>query len=247
MASRPVGPVTPPRALLLDLDETLLDNSPHQDAITGTSQEIAAMQPGLDSAQLAEANARVWEAYWPEVEDKWTLGALDGAAVSLEAWRRTLRMCGCSDESVVQRAAHAHGRLARASYRLFDDAHELLASASGARTPLALVTNGAPDTQRAKLSMLKVEGWFAAVVISGELGIAKPDPAIFELALDSLEVAKGAVWHVGDSLTADVAGANAAGLTSVWLNRTAVPRANADPEPDIEIRSLSELVPLLAK
>jgi cyclopropane-fatty-acyl-phospholipid synthase len=52
-------------------------------------------------------------------------------------------------------------------------------------------------------------------------------------------------WHIGDSLSSDVAGAKAAGLTAVWLNRHGVQRTGSDPEPDYEIASLSELLPLL--
>ena len=68
------------RALFFDLDETLLVRS-HQEAVVGTCEQIAAIQPELDAARLIEANTNAWEFYWPEVEDKWTLGVLDGASV----------------------------------------------------------------------------------------------------------------------------------------------------------------------
>ncbi len=155
MASRRAGSVSPPRALCLDLDETLLDNNGvHDDAIVRTSEEIAATQAGLDSTPLTRAYSKVFEAYGPEVEDRWDLGALDGASVTLEAWRRTLRTCGCTDESVAARAAQLHDQLAQAAYRPFDDVHEFVAAARGAELPLALITNGPPDTQRSKLGAL---------------------------------------------------------------------------------------------
>ena len=230
MAPRRARSVRSPRALFLDLDDTLLDNSLHPEAIVRTCVEIAASHPGLDGALLVEANREV-----PA-----------GPSAAPPTWRRTLQQCGCSDESVVQRATQTHGRLARAAYRLFDDVHEVLAPMAGAHVPLALITNGAADTQRAKLAALGIEHWFDAVVVSAEIGIAKPDAAIFELALDSLAVEREAVWHVGDSLTTDVAGGRGAGLTAVWLNRTGVPRTRDEPEPDLEIRSLLELIPLLS-
>src|SRR5690242_2238359 len=58
-----------------------------------------------------------------------------------------------------------------------------------------------------------------AVVISAELGVAKPDPAIFRAALDRLGAAAADAMHVGDSLDADVAGARAAGLEAVLVAR----------------------------
>ncbi len=230
----------PVRALFLDLNATLLDGSGGQEAIIGTCREIAA-QTGLDAARLYEANSEIWQAYWPQVEEQWTLGRLSGAAVSLEAWRRTLGTCGY-DESL---APLARATLARnMPVRLFDDVHDVLGGL-GTRLPIALVTNGAADTQREALGVVGIEHYFAAVVISGEVGLAKPDPAIFRVALEEVRLEPEGVWHVGDSLITDVAGAKAAGLTAVWLNRRGLLRKEGDPEPDLEISSLKELPALL--
>ena len=234
--------MSPLQAIFLDLDGTLLDNSLHEEAIARTCEEIAAIQPELEGARLIEANRRIWEAYWPQVEEDWNLGVIDGESPSLEAWRRTLRACGCSDESVVQRAAQIHGQLGRAAYRLFNDVHEFLAAVSRAHIQLALITNGASGIQRDKLHALEIGHWFDSIIISGEVGVAKPDPKIFEFALRGLSVESKAACHVGDSLVTDVAGANAAGITSVWLNRTEVVRMEEDPVPEIEIRALSDLI-----
>lgn len=235
-----------PEALFLDLDETLMDGL-YPEVVVQTCAAIASLYPELNAARLAEANREVWDDYWPRVEDEWTLGELDGAAVSLEAWRRALRKCGCTDESVAERTTRIFRQQSCASYRLYDEAHDLVAAAKGARIPLALITNGASDTQRDKLAALDVGHWFETIVISAEVGLAKPDPRIFEVALEALAVERDAVWHVGDSLASDVAGARATGLTAVWLNRGGRARTEDDPEPDIEIRSLSELVPLLSR
>jgi putative hydrolase of the HAD superfamily len=106
------------------------------------------------------------------------------------------------------------------------------------------MTNGASDTQRDALRTLGIEQIFSAVVISAEIGIAKPDPAIFAFAIDQLGVKPEHVWHVGDSLRSDAGGAKAAGLIAVWLNRGRLPRTEYEPLPDHEIRSLRELAGL---
>ena len=232
----------PARALCFDLDETLLDGSGLQESIVRTCEMIATRDAKLDAARLLKANAQVWQSYWEEVEKKWTLGALDTASLSLEAWRRTLCACGCNDESIVRLASQIQLQLGLEAHRLFDDVRELFNSAKRARVPLALITNGASDTQRSKLRVLGMEHWFDVVVISGEVGIAKPDASAFGLVLDKLPVERENVWHVGDSLTTDVAGAKSAGLTAVWINRSGRIRGEGDPEPDIEIRSLSSLM-----
>lgn len=79
------------------------------------------------------------------------------------------------------------------------------------------------------------------MVISGEIGVAKPDPAIFEVALARANLTTNDVWHVGDSLSTDVAGAIAAGIKSVWLNRTGRSRGPSDPVPTYEVGTLRDL------
>jgi HAD superfamily hydrolase (TIGR01549 family) len=245
-AVRYVRAMRPVRALSFDLDGTLLDDSSrwHQ-SIVDTCEKVAASQPGLEAARLVEANVEVWEDYFPQVEEKWALGALDGASLSLEAWRRTLLACGCDDEFVTQLAWQTFRQFEREAQRLFDDVPELFNTVRSTRLLIALVTNGASDTQRGKLRALGIEDWFDVVVISGEIGTMKPDPAIFNVALDKLAVERENLWHVGDSLPIDVAGANAASVTSVWLNRSGRARREGEPGPDFEIRSLSSLMPLL--
>jgi HAD superfamily hydrolase (TIGR01549 family) len=233
------------QALSFDLDGTLLDGSRHQEAILRTCRTIASAQPGLDAHQLLAANAEVWQQYWPEVADRWTLGVLDGASVSLEAWRRTLRVCGRNDDSIARLATETYSHYRRESLRLFDDVHELITLLQP-RFSLALITNGASDTQRENLRVLDIEQWFAAVVISGEVGVAKPDARIFRLALDELAVRPENVWHVGDDLSTDGAGAKAAGLTAVWLNRRSNPRKAGSPKPDYEFQSLRDLAEVLS-
>jgi len=234
------------KALLFDLNGTLVDESGIQDAINRTCVDVAAAKPGLDAALLLEANSKVWRAYWPEVEDRWTLGVLDGATVSFEAWQRTLRACGYDDDSLARLAGDTLRRHTRKNIRLFDDVQGLFGSLSRLRIPIALVTNGASDTQRDALRALGIEQRFSAVVVSGEVGIAKPDPALFAIAIDRIGVESESAWHIGDSLADDVVGAKAAGITAIWLNRGGLRSKDGDPKPDGELQSLAELVGLLA-
>jgi putative hydrolase of the HAD superfamily len=231
------------RVLCFDLDNTLLDGSGSRDAILQTCKQLA-MATGVDAARLFEANSKIWQSHWPEVETKWTLGVLSGTAVSLEAWRRALLACGRDDESLVQLARKTHSQHATGALRLFDDVQGIFKLLKP-RLLLALITNGASDTQRNALRILGIADLFDAIVISGEVGIAKPDATIFALALQKLSVEPEKAWHVGDSLSTDVAGALGAGLTAVWLNRAGVSRKEGDPKPDYEIRSLRELPRLL--
>ena len=235
------------RALFLDLDSTLLDGRTFHRSIERTCKKLSLIRPELDAKQLREADSEVFRSYWPESMDDWTLGRLNGAELSLEVWRRALLACGCEDKSLAQVAADTQIQLARDTYRPFADVEELISIVRQSGVPVALVTNGASDTQREKIDTMGITNWFSAFAISGETGVAKPDEAAFTSALEALGVSGKSVWHVGDSLAADVAGANAAGLTSVWLNRYGSVREEHDPEPDVEIPSLSDLKPHLLK
>lgn len=74
----------------------------------------------------------------------------------------------------------------------------------------------------AVLAALNLSEFFTSVTISTEVGAAKPNPKIFEVALAKHHCAPDAAWHIGDSLREDYEGAKAAGLRSIWLKR-AVP------------------------
>ena len=80
-----------------------------------------------------------------------------------------------------------------------------------------LLTNGPSDLQRLKLEQAGLADAFDTVVVSGEAGVGKPDPAVFALVLDQLGAAPDRTVMVGDSWERDVVGALAAGMTAVWI------------------------------
>lgn len=235
-----------PAAVFLDFDDTLVDNSVVPASVERACREIAtALVAGLDAAALLRANTAAWMSYWPEVERSCWLGEMDVLDVSREVWRRALLECGCDDPLIVARAYETHQRIGREMDRLFDDVPGFLASLREAGIATALISNSSPRSQIARLEAVGLAESFDAVVISGQIGVAKPDGGIFEAALDLLELTGDGVWHVGDSLSTDVAGSTAAGIGSVWLNRDGRVRRPADPRPDVEVASLHGLLGLL--
>lgn len=105
---------------------------------------------------------------------------------------------------------------------------------------LAVVTNGGPSMQSAKLDALGVADRFETVVYAGHDLPAKPGPEPFEDVLESLDVAADRTVHVGNSLAADVQGAHAAGLRSAWLANGDVD-PNLPPRPDYVLDSMADL------
>jgi len=235
-----------PRALSLDFDDTIIDNSVIPENIRQTCVLVAARYPFFDAAALFETNARCWAKYWAEVEKECWLGGLTVQDVSREAWRRTFVACGSDDPAVVDLAFETSQELDRQRRRAFPDVAELLARARELAMPIALVTNGPSGLQRDRLRSLQLDDAFDPVVISAEVGVAKPDPAIFRLTARELGADPSDLWHVGDNLLLDVGGAEAAGVTSVWLNRDRRSRDRSDPTPDLEVQSLRDLASYLA-
>jgi len=144
----------------------------------------------------------------------------------------------------------------RESWSLHDDALPALDALDEALAGVrfGIITNGELDFQRAKLERLGIIDRFDHVIASGDVGITKPDPGIFELATARFasDAPVTAAAYVGDRLVTDAIGAATAGLLGVWLNRTG--GAMADDEAAaaalvgiVEVASLTELAPILAE
>ncbi|MRN54610.1 HAD family hydrolase [Paenibacillus monticola] len=84
---------------------------------------------------------------------------------------------------------------------------------------LGLVTNGKTDIQYGKIDSINLRDYFKTIVISGEVGISKPDPDIYLLALARLGTKAGQTLFIGDHPVNDIWGAGKAGMESIWLRR----------------------------
>ena len=120
------------------------------------------------------------------------------------------------------------------AWRAYDDVRPVLAALAARSLKLGIISNW-DDRLRPLLHALKLRQYFDVIVISCELGAAKPARAIFHRAAAELRLAPESVLHVGDSLSMDVQGARAAGLRSLLLRRKAKRRLPG------QIRSLAEL------
>lgn len=118
--------------------------------------------------------------------------------------------------------------------------------------PLALVADGPVATFENNLGPYGLYQLFDAYAISEVVGVSKPDAAMFERALQQLHIQPqdhARVLMVGNHLERDIKGANAQGLTSVWLDwapRRAKRPADASEQPDFTIKTPLELLDLLA-
>lgn len=113
------------------------------------------------------------------------------------------------------------------------------------RVPVVIVTNGIAAVQRGRMARSPIRAYISGMVISEEIGAAKPDPRVIQAALMAAKCAdKAQALMLGDSLSSDIAGAVNAGVDSCWYNPHREENRSAV-RPTYEIRSLEEVDALL--
>lgn len=191
-----------PRAILLDLDDTLLDRGKALARCLGGWIDAAgrAADPAQRAAWLQQALA------------------LDehGTAPRPQFWARLWRLPAFAD---VDPSSFGQERFRRDLLDGIEPDAAVLALLRqlAARWPLAIVTNGDDWMQRHKAQKAQVDGAVQFVLTSGSLGCHKPDPRIFQTALQALGVAAADALMVGDNPDTDIAGAMGCGMQAVWI------------------------------
>jgi putative hydrolase of the HAD superfamily len=171
---------------------------------------------------------------WRQLEQ----GMLTAATLKIERFRRFLGACEVTPGPEDFSGEYLR-QLATASHLL--DGAEALVAAIRPRFTLGIVTNGLAEVQRPRLARSPIGPLFDTVVVSDELGVAKPDARIFEHALRLLQHHdRETVLMVGDSLESDIQGGLNAGLQTCWFNPSGAVNGTAI-NPTFEIAHLLEL------
>lgn len=203
------------KAVFFDADDTLFDYPRAERTALEACLSEFGVGVGVETALASyrRHNLDVWRAF--------ERGETDQIQLRVERFRRLADELDLPQLPLERVSASYLEALSDQSHLLPGalDVIETLAS----RCPLALVTNGIAFVQRRRFSASPITKYFRSVVISEEVGIAKPDPGIFEPALREIGVAAGEVLFVGDSVTSDMAAARNAGMDFVWLNPAGAP------------------------
>lgn len=218
-------------AVLFDLDDTLID---YQYSRRQGLRAVQELLPALARVALEELELVHDEQL--QVTYLLTLdGSLSYGDARLERMRGICRRYYLQPgETAIAKAAAAYAREQESNARLIPGVPELLGTLRRA-VKIGVITNGSAAAQRFKMERCDIRpGDFDVVAISEEVGVAKPDPAIFQLALAGLGVSADRVTMVGDSWEKDVLGALGSGMAAVWFNRYA--RTCPTPELAAEIR-----------
>jgi putative hydrolase of the HAD superfamily len=225
------------RAVVFDLDDTLIVEVPYAMAslrealatlpgVEPDDDEVVALEAvrsvwyaGSDYPLCASLGFASWEGLWSSFEGNHSsLGGLVAWAPSyrIEAWRAVGAVFGIDDPQLLDEAAGTFETAQRRGHPLIEGMHGVL-DAVAAQHPVGLITNGPSDIQRLKLEQSDLIGAFGWEVLSGELGMGKPEPAVFHALLDGLGADPEASVMVGDSWERDVLGGLGAGMAAVWI------------------------------
>ena len=211
---------------LVDADDTLFDfQAGNRRAIGQLMEEL-----GLASDTVYDEYQQINHACWHELEQ----GRMTQQVLHVERFRRFLASKGRRDdpEAVAVRFAQLLGQQAIP----LPFAEEFVRRLSE-RMPVVILTNGITEIQHSRMGRSPIRQWIHSLVISQEVGLAKPDPRIFQLALEGVAPARAIM--IGDGIQSDVRGANAAHVDMCWFN----PKGAALPDDlhvEYEVRTLEE-------
>ncbi|MEK4487181.1 HAD family hydrolase [Psychrobacillus sp. FSL H8-0484] len=258
------------KAIFFDLDDTLLWDKKSVEAAFQKTCEYAATKVTIDSIELeqavrAEASAlydtyetrpftqmigiNPFEGLWGTFDDPGEGFQKMKAIISeyqREAWIRGLKNLGIDDADLGSELALYFPQMRKESPFVYEETFEVLDQLKGKYT-LLLMTNGSPSLQNIKLEITpKIAPYFDHIIISGAFGKGKPDPSIFEYALDIVGLDAEEVLMVGDNLMTDILGSAKVGIQSIWINREEKP-VSEEVIPTYTIENLRELLPILLK
>jgi putative hydrolase of the HAD superfamily len=200
------------RAVLLDALGTLVELVPPWPRLRQTLARRHRVEVSEDEAKRALlAEMAYYRAHHREGSDPDTLAELRRRCA--DVLRGELPAAASIDQGALTEAL-----LDSLRFNPYPDAAPALAQLREAGMLLAVVSNwdcSLPDV----LAEVGLGGAVDAVVVSAEVGVVKPDPGIFEVALERLGREAAEALAVGDSLETDVAGGRAAGVRAVLLDR----------------------------
>lgn len=219
--------------ILFDADGTLFDFERAQAAAIEETWRACGLdeRPGL-AAEFRAINVELWPAY--------ERGAISQETLRIERFRRMMGETGRDPEEVSELYLD---RLAERA-ELIEGAGDAVRSLQG-RAGLALVTNGIAGVQHRRLDRSGLRPLFETVVISSEVGHAKPQAGFFDETFARIGFPpREAVLMVGDNLDVDMKGGSDYGTGTCWINPRGEPRRD-DIRIDHELEAVRDLAALL--
>lgn len=196
--------------LFFDADDTILDF--RRSATMALRQTLQEHQLPV-TAESIEIYHRINQDVWQAFEQK----EISAPELRLLRFERFLEAIGEYREPGV--LSRRYLQLLSQSSLFIQGAVEALNVLKARGFRLLLITNGLKEVQRPRFAKARMEQWFDAIIISDEIGVAKPDKRFFDLAFSQAGFPeKTESLVVGDSLQSDIQGGNNYGVDTCWFN-----------------------------
>jgi putative hydrolase of the HAD superfamily len=237
-----------PRAMLIDMDDTILSAYGRPDiAWNNVATEFASELAPLSPQQVAAAIVDSGRRFWASAAAEWRLKLTEARHEVVRGGFAALAASGhpAPSSDLATRLADRFTAYREEEMFIFPGAHEAIDALKAHGVKLALVTNGAAETQRAKVERFALTHRFDHIQIEGEHGFGKPEERAYLHAMQALGVTAGETWMVGDNLEWEVEVPQRLGIYAIWMDThgEGLP-AGSTIKPDRIIRSLTELLPL---
>jgi YjjG family noncanonical pyrimidine nucleotidase len=224
------------RGFLLDADNTFFDyDRAEREAFL---EAVTPALPGVPPEEAHAAYSRINAEHWARFERR----DISAGQLKVDRFRILLEVFGRRPEDS-DAAGLSMRYLAALSGKAFflPHAREVLEELSR-RAVLCLITNGLTLVQKGRIRQAGIGPLFRAVLISEELGLAKPDPRYFLRAAEAAGLPPSQLLCVGDNASADIGGARAAGIAGCWYNPGGAAWPGPGEPPERVIGDLRELL-----
>lgn len=222
--------------IFFDLDHTIWDFDKNaNETLTELYEQYQLKALGLDSCKLfierySANNQLLWADYH--------MGRITKETLRSERFHKTFIELGVAPDQVPQEFETDYVRISPTKRNLFEGSEKVLAYLQQKYT-LHIISNGFKETTLTKMDLCNLNPYFCNVIISEDVGVNKPDKAIFDYALNKAGAIKEESIMIGDSLEADIRGAQDFGMKAIFFN----PLHKEKPaDVEWEIKHLEELM-----
>lgn len=221
--------------IMMDIDNTLLDfDAAERKALLETLQQFSLPCDEAAISRYHEINSSLW--------GELNKGKIRRDKLVVERFDRFVKEVGAAAKATELNRAYTEHLATHAD--VIPGAEEALQELAEVATMIA-VSNGTESVERGRLKLSGFEKYFDDIFISEAVGVSKPNPKIFQMAMRKLGIEHSdKVLVVGDSLSADIQGGVNAGLDTCWVNMKGLENESGL-TPTYEVKALSELYPIV--
>jgi putative hydrolase of the HAD superfamily len=235
-----------PRAMLIDMDDTILSAYGRPEIAwnhiaSEFAEELGPLQPREVAAEILTFARK----FWSTAEPVWRLKLDEARRLTVQGGFDALAAAGHAllPADLAIRIADRFTVYREEQMFVFPGAHDAIDELKARGVKLALVTNGAAETQRAKVERFAFTHRFDHIQIEGEHGFGKPEERAYLHAMEALGVTARDTWMVGDNLEWEIVAPQRLGIYAIWMDvhGDGLPPGSTV-KPDRIIRSLGELL-----